>query len=135
LVTNRFVLEDLLIARTKYTPEIRFLTSGTLSIKGLSLLENSYEMYLQAIDWLKAFGNEPPRDIRLDLKLEYLDTSSVRSVVDIVKLLNSFKDRGFNIRINWYYEKDDDDFYEIGEAMQYVSRSEFNLVERSPEDF
>ncbi|MES2678578.1 MAG: DUF1987 domain-containing protein [Bacteroidota bacterium] len=128
-------MENLFIAKTKYTPEIQFLTSGQLSISGLSLLENSYEMYLKSIEWLKEFGKRTPCNINLNLKLEYLDTSSVRSVVDIVKLLNSFKELGFKIRINWYYEKDDDDFYEIGEAMQYISKSEFNLLEKAPEDF
>jgi len=127
-------VENLFIAKTKYTPEIQFLISGQLSIKGLSLLENSYEMYQKSIEWLRDFGKRPACNINLNLKLEYLDTSSVRSVVDIVKLLNSFKELGFKVRINWYYEKDDDDFYEIGEAMQYISKSEFNLVEKKPED-
>jgi len=127
-------LENLFIPRTKYTPEINFLSSGHLSITGLSLLENSYELYIQAVNWLKEFGQGELKEITLDLKLEYLDTSSVRSVVDIVKLLNTFKEKGINIKINWYYEKDDDDFYEIGEAMQYVSKSEFNLIEKETEN-
>ena len=127
-------MENLFIPKTKYTPEIQFLCSGQLSIKGLSLLENSYEMYLQAIDWLKKIGEDEPIELMLDLKLEYLDTSSVRSIVDIVKLLNGFKAKGFKVIINWYYEKDDDDFYEIGEAMQHVSKSEFNLIEKEIED-
>ena len=87
-------------------------------------------MYLQAIEWLKNFAAGPSRDITLHLQLEYLDTSSVRSIVDMIKLLNGFKEKGFKIVINWYYEKDDDDFYEVGEAMQSVCKSEFNLVEK-----
>ncbi len=121
-------MENLIITRTKYTPEIQFLASGRLSINGLSLLENSYEMYLKAIDWLKKFGDSEPTEIILDLKLEYLDTSSVRSIVDIVKLLNGYKEKGFVISINWYYEKDDEDFFEIGEALQHVSKSVFTLI-------
>lgn len=123
-------LENLFVAKTKYTPEIQFLTTGQLSISGLSLLENSYEMYLKSIEWLKEFGNQSPRPVVLNLRLEYLDTSSVRSVVDIVKLLNVFKESGFQVQVNWYYEKDDEDFFEIGEAMQHVCKSEFNLIEK-----
>lgn len=122
-------MEDLYIARKRYTPEIRFKASGELSITGVSLLENSYENYSSAMSWLRKFGKLEPRPVTLDLKYIYVDTSSMRSVVDIIKLLNTFKDLGFKIQINWYFEKDDEDHFDVGEALKSIALVDFSLIE------
>jgi hypothetical protein len=128
------MMQDFFVERKRHTPEIEFKTSGELSIKGISLLENSTENYSKAISWLRDFSALTPRSVSLDLKFIYLDTSSTRSLVEIIKLLNTFPERGFNVVINWFFEKEDEDHFEVGDALKSVSLVPFNLIEVDNDD-
>ena len=126
---------DLYIPKSKYTPEIQFLASGTLWIKGMSLLEDSQQLYSEVADWLRKFGEGTPCPAILNLKFDHLDTSSVRSVVDLIKIMNQLSELGFRLTINWYYEKADEDLFEIGEAIRSTCQVDFNLIETQIDDF
>ena len=126
---------DLYIPKSRYTPEIQFSASGNLSIKGMSLLEDTHQLYSEVVDWLQKFSKSSPCEVKLELKFDHLDTSSVRSMVDIVKIMNNLGQQGFRVTINWYYEKADEDLYETGEAIQSASKVNFILVETQIDDF
>ena len=126
---------DLYIAKTRYTPEIHFSASGILSIKGLSLLEDTPSLYLQVMDWLKDYLLTKVNSVVVIFRYVHLDTSSVRAVVDIVQLLDIMQEKGFDVNINWYYEAYDEDLLETGEGIQSTcKKAAFNLIKVEIED-
>lgn len=112
-----------------------FLANGKLRISGFSLPENSYDLYSKPLNWLRDLKTSDPVPIELDLKFDYLDSSSVRSVADMVKILNNLRDHRFeNVRVNWFYERDDDDMKETGADMSQLAKVEFKLIPMDIDD-
>lgn len=128
-------MKNLLIKRTRYTPEFRFQTNGKLQIVGFSIPENTLEVYSAPLTWLRDLRESSPVPIELDLKFDFLDSSSVRSVADMVKILNSLPENQFDhVKVNWFYEKEDEDMKEMGSDLSTLSKVEFNVIEMDVDD-
>ena len=121
-------MNDLIIKQGKFSPEVQFLASGSLKITGRSILKYSSELYADAINWLREFDKLKHPALTLNLSLDALDTASVRCMVELVRTLNNFINCE-KIKINWCYEKFDEDLMDIGSAIQQLSKVEFNLLE------
>ena len=48
-------MENLVLAATKYTPDVLMQIDGTISLKGKSYPENTFEFYKPVIEWLKTY--------------------------------------------------------------------------------
>jgi len=126
-------LNNLYIEQTHKTPEIDFnLSTGKLSISGVSVPENAHEFYYPIIEWLQKnileFGCE---NCELDCKISYLNTSSLQFLGDIFFLVDSLKSKISEevISINWYYDYYDSDMKETGADFKDVVDVNFNLKE------
>lgn len=124
-------MEDLFIKMTHQTPEVLFKTSGELSIKGVSIPENTHAFYSAAIEWLREFETILPKDVTLNLDFEYLNTASNRSVIEIIKEAARYKQKRINLVVNWLYEADDDDAKELGEDIEFCVDLKFNYIPKS----
>ena len=106
-----------------------------MRISGFSIPENTLDVYTKPLDWLKDLGLTSPIPIQLDLKFDFLDSSSVRSVTDMLKILNSLPKRDFNtVQVNWFYEKEDEDMRETGADLSTVAEIEFNVIQTDIDD-
>jgi hypothetical protein len=107
-------MENLKIQSTPSTPEINFDGSGKLSIKGKSLPEDPKRFYDPIFNWAE---NMNINEVQLDIKLEYVNTSSSKRIIELLKIIDNNKEID-KIRMNWYYEIDDLDMLEFGEMIQ-----------------
>ena len=58
-------------------------------MSGESYPENSFELYDQLIQWIESYLTTSEHSLTLELHLNYLNTSSVRFMVDIFDMLQS----------------------------------------------
>ena len=108
-------MKKLHIQKTTKTPEIICSPSdGQLLIEGRSIPENSIEFYQPLFDWLDDFVEQPSTNLLLDVKLEYFNTSSSKCLVEVFRKLEQVPPEQYNIKINWYYEEDDEDMEDSG---------------------
>lgn len=121
-------MDDLFIKMTQQTPELSFKTTGEFYIKGVSIPENVHAFYSPVTEWLKALELNPPKEIKLDLDFEYLNTASNRSMVEVIKAISRFKQKHIAITVNWLYEIEDDDAKELGEDIEYCVDLKFNFI-------
>ncbi len=121
-------MEDLHINITSQTPEILFKTNGELSIKGVSIPENTHAFYLSAMDWLKELEFNLPKLVTLNLDFEYLNTASNRSIVELIKLISKYKQKRIDVQVNWLYEAEDEDALELGEDIEFCVDIKFNYL-------
>ncbi|MBU8892522.1 MAG: DUF1987 domain-containing protein [Bacteroidales bacterium] len=119
-------MEDLLIQSTESTPQIDFKKSGQLSIKGKSLPEDPKRFYTSLFKWAEELSAE---EVQLDVKLEYVNTSSSKNIIELIKVVDrSQKIRHLNL--NWYYEIDDTDMLEFGEMIERsLKRTKASYIE------
>lgn len=112
------------------TPTIEFnADSGNLELKGRSIPENAIEFYKPLVDWLGEYSNNPADDTIVDVKLEYFNTSSSKCILDLFKKMESVGSQGKSIKINWYYEEDDEDMLEAGEDYEAIINIPFKMIE------
>lgn len=119
------------IKRTPKTPEILFNPNGILEISGVSVPENSMGFYQPVVNWIKDYVKSPKEETELIFKLEYINTSSLQFVYDILSVLSSLNDETNKVKITWYYMEDDIDMKETGEDYDETIDLSFNFIEVS----
>ena len=77
---------------------------GLLRMQGDSYPENSFEFFGPIIEWLERLLNETQTPLQLELRLVYMNTSSVKAMMDIFDLLEDTHKQGRQVSVNWYYD-------------------------------
>ena len=112
------------------TPTIHFDgDTGVLEFRGRSIPENSVEFFAPLNEWLEIYQNQPNSETVVDMKLEYFNTSSSKCILDFFKKLEKINGNTTNVRINWYFEKDDEDMAEAGEDYGAIVSLPFQIIE------
>jgi len=110
-------------------PEIKFnAQSGKMEINGVSMPENATGIYLPAIQWLLDYKTHVAEKTIFTFKLSYLNTSSSKMIHEILKILDQIFIAGNDVLINWYYDKNDSDIYEIGEEYADFTKIPFKFI-------
>lgn len=96
-----------------FYPEIKFKENGELDISGDSYMEDPYTFYLPLMIKIKEYlSNKENKKFTLNNKILYLNTSSNKCLYEIIETLKKFKEKGLNIKINWFYDPEDLDIVE-----------------------
>ncbi|MCC6373040.1 MAG: DUF1987 domain-containing protein [Bacteroidia bacterium] len=116
-------MENLFIARTDETPEINFNVNGDLLVKGVSIPENILKFYKPVMDWIERFEKHSVEFVKMTFEIEYANTSSSRVFIDLIRRVDGLKKNGVNSTIIWRYAEGDDDNYDLGKDMEYVTKA------------
>lgn len=123
-------MESLSIEGTAKTPTIKFDAElGIIEIKGRSIPENSIEFYKPLVDWLDKYSKSAKALTKVNVQLEYFNTSSSKCILDVFKKLEGIHKSNNEVIINWYYEEDDEDMLEAGEDYESIIRVPFKMIE------
>ena len=123
--TKRFHID-----RTETSPQIDLdLELGSIEFVGRSLPNNSEQFYARVYRWLDEYLLEPKDETTVNLKLDYLDTSSSKHLYNIFQRLNAISERGRTVNVNWHYERGDDEMAETGKDYQSFFRLDFSFIE------
>ena len=96
-----------------FIPTVNFnAKTGICEISGESFLEDTVEFYRPLIDWIEEYINNVRGPIALIIKLTYFNTSTSRSILDILNLLRDYEESGGEIVVNWHYDENDIDMEE-----------------------
>lgn len=130
-------MNSLMIEATRSSPTIQFdADHHRLSIRGESYPENAAAFYAPVFAWLKTFlvGLDPVVEVQIDLEILYLNSSSTKVMLNFLDLLEQAAQDGKRIRVNWFYDPDNEAVLECGqdfsEELQVLT---FNLVEKGQE--
>ncbi|MFY8149068.1 MAG: biofilm regulation phosphoprotein SiaC [Prochlorococcaceae cyanobacterium] len=111
--------QNLTIAGGQATPEILAdWAEGLLAMAGESYPENTYELFDQVISWVERYLEQEERQLRLDLRLNYLNTSSIRAMIDIFDLLQDAFEQGKPVEVQWLYDDRNPRSAELGEEFK-----------------
>lgn len=103
-----------------FVPTIKLdAKTGICEISGESYLEETVTFYQQILDWLKDYMTTVRKGITFNFNLNYFNTNSSRSILNILKVLKNYKDSGGEVQVNWYYHDGDVDMLE--EVEEYIT--------------
>lgn len=123
-------MENLVIEGSPKTPTIKFTPEeGKLLIQGRSIPENSIEFYRPLVEALESYSASPKAETKVDIILEYFNTSSSKCILDVFKKLEKINSESEGVTINWHYEEDDEDMLEAGEDYQAIINIPFKMIE------
>lgn len=110
---------DLDLPATSATPLVRGdWLAGRLLMIGESYPENTYEIYDEIISWVESYLSQSGRPLRLELELNYLNTSSIRAMIDIFDRLQSAHESGADVSVGWIYDARNPRSAEMGEEFR-----------------
>ncbi|GGW99846.1 hypothetical protein GCM10007242_00720 [Pigmentiphaga litoralis] len=125
-------MSNLTIPGSQSTPEITAdWDAGLLSMQGDSYPENSFELFGPVIDWVERFVADCDKPLRLELRLLYLNTSSIRAVMDIFDTLEEAHQRGRDVAVNWHYDHRNERVAELAEEFKEDCSFPFSIVSYS----
>jgi hypothetical protein len=122
-------MDNLTIPQTKFSLRVDFdVVNGRYEMTGSSYPENALEFFDPIFRWIERFAEERPGPMVLELRLEYLNTSSSKCILDLFKMLEDFARSGGEIRVHWHYDEDDEDMMETGEEFLEDLELPFELI-------
>jgi hypothetical protein len=121
-------MDSIKIQKTNQTPQIT-LESGFIEISGRSIPEDPVAFYRPVMDWLVKYSTDAAGKTTINLRFEYINTSSSKALHNILKVLNDAYDDSHKMELNWYYEVGDDDMFELGQFFQPYIRIPINFIE------
>ena len=101
--------------------------TGVFEISGRSIPENSIEFYRPLLEWVDGYIESPAGNTTLAIKLEYFNTSTSKCLVELFRKLESIVDKS-NVKIEWYYEEEDEDMMESGQDFQHILKVPLELI-------
>jgi len=109
-------LKNLEIQATEDAPYV-FMDAdeGFFEIKGKSFPPDVSKFYQPVINWLDKYCSEGKKEMNVNFKLEYFNTSSSKLLLDILYKLEEIDQEGNKVIVNWYYPEDDEEILDIGE--------------------
>jgi len=124
-------MENLIIAGTQSTPEIYCdENAGVVQMRGDSYPENSYELFSPVMDWVEAFLADTDRPLALRLYLLYLNTSSVKAMMDIFDMLEDAHGKGRKVAVNWHFDEQNERVAELANEFREDCTFPFTIVEQ-----
>ena len=124
-------MNDLKIEGSQSTPAISSnYAAGVLEMRGDSYPENSFELFSPVLDWIEAYLRDGDRPLTLNLQLLYLNTSSVKAMMDIFDILEEAHGKGRKVAVNWYYDEQNERVAELAEEFKEDCTFPFSVVGR-----
>lgn len=98
-------LQTLFLEQTKNTPRVHAdPATGLFSIDGDSYPENSYDFFAPVFEWVEQFLAEAGNHLVMHLQIAYMNTSSVKSMMDLFDMMEEAFGSGKKVEIIWFYD-------------------------------
>lgn len=102
---------------------------GVIEITGRSLPANSGQFYDRVYRWIDEYLKAPRTQTTVNMRLDYLDTSSSKHFFQIFQRLSVANENGKRVLVNWHYEIGDEEMAEAGKDYQSLFTIDFQLIE------
>lgn len=113
------MMNNLRIESTQSTPSIfADAQAGTVTMRGDSYPENSFELFSPVMQWVEDYLRDADHALTLNLHLLYLNTSSVKAMMDIFDILEEAHREGRTVAVNWYYDEQNERVAELAEEFK-----------------
>ena len=119
-------MEPLYINESSISPKVILDKSKEIFlIKGRSLPENALSFYEPVVDWLTEYLNNPLPVTILTFELDYFNSASSKVIFQIIEMMELLLKNGFEVKVNWYYQEEDEDTLEAGQTYASLTNVPF----------
>lgn len=125
-------METIIINAKEYTPKIILDPKvGLIEFIGQSFPEDSTGFYQPVLNWVEEYIASPYKETTVNIRFSYYNTSSAKKLNEIIHIIVKLKQSNPNypLKINWYYEKGDDDMHIAGKDFAKMVNFPFKYIE------
>lgn len=111
-------------------PEVHFdAETGVCEILGESYMESTYTFFLPLMNWIDQYIKEVGGKIEFNVKLFYFNTSATKCLLDIFEILKKYESKGGEVKVTWFYDKEDPDMKDEVKDFETESGLEIHLAQ------
>jgi hypothetical protein len=134
-------METLSVPATEFSPAITLDPfTDKYEFRGESRPENARKFFQPVLDWLDKYnqvlfflksskGDEYVKDLEFNFYFDYLNSTSIKFVYDILKKIEALQPNATSIKVFWFFEPGDDDMKENGEELSKMIKLPFVIHE------
>lgn len=128
-------MEKLVVEATTKTPLISFdRDAGELIIKGRSIPKDADAFWTPILNWFSDYTKSPAEKTTIQIDLEYFNISSSKSLLMLLYKLNDLKLKGFESQVEWFYNEDDIDMFEVGKDYAFMVKVPFEFKKQQSQE-
>ncbi|MGE0078654.1 MAG: DUF1987 domain-containing protein [Bacteroidales bacterium] len=101
---------------------------GFFEIKGKSLPEDAIEFYRPLEKYIIEYAKSPQPVTTINLKLEYLNSSSSKKLLDLIGHIEKMASQGYQVDLNWFHREDDQDMIDEGVEFAHMTSLKVNFI-------
>jgi len=128
IVDKILLRRQIRISPTRNTPEVILDRNGIIKIRGRSIPERAFPIFIPIEDWVSGYILNPAEVTCVDINLEFLNGASKKFLVHIMQKITYVSLRHKKFIFNWYYEEGDIEILEIGEDLASILDVPFNFI-------
>jgi hypothetical protein len=102
--------------------------TGQLKLEGACFPENALAFFEPIIGWIHEYGREIRGPLKLDVHLDYFNTSSSKCLMDLFAALEDYMREGHPVEVRWFYLEDDEDMFESGQEFAEDLELTFDFI-------
>ena len=111
-----------------FKPSVKLVAdTGECEIDGESYIEETAQFYQPIYDWLVEYM-KTKKPLLFNFKLSYVNTSSSKHILFILRLLKQYSEDGNNVITNWFIEKGDMDTEEDVEDYMIITGLKIKII-------
>lgn len=121
-------MEPFVLDPTDETPTVVLdKTNNKFELSGKSLPEDVTTFYDPILEWLDEYASNPNDPTVFKFKMIYFNTASSKLIMDILLKLEEMVEDGANVKVEWFYQENDEDMMEAGEEFSDIVEVDFEL--------
>ncbi|MFW6225097.1 MAG: DUF1987 domain-containing protein [Bacteroidota bacterium] len=98
-------------------------------LTGDSYPENILSVYNPIFEWVDEYVKQPNPTTVFNFKMDYFNTASAKSILDILTQLESLHHSGNDVLIKWHYKENDEEMLDGGEGYAELVDIPFEFIE------
>jgi hypothetical protein len=103
--------------------------NGIFEFSGKSRPENVIGFFEPIFSWIDQYEQNPNQETVFSFKLDYYNSSSAKVLLRLLVRLEDIFEKGYPVKIHWYFRKTDEDMRESGEDYSTLITVPFEFIE------
>jgi hypothetical protein len=126
------MIHDFELRQTSSTPLVLAdQDQGRITMAGDSYPENPFEFFQPIIDWIENYLSQDTRPLHLELALVYLNTSSIRAMMDIFDRMEEAFQHGREVSVHWTFDPENERVGELADEFKEDCTFPFIIAPRA----
>lgn len=122
--------KKLVIKPTQETPEIVLDPQReTFLIEGRSMPEDPKKFYHPILNWFETYKTVPNEKTELEINLEYLNSGSLKQVINVIYIIEEILDAGHDVNVIWKHKPGDELMRQKGLEFQNFLEVPVQIIE------